>query len=733
MPFIKVVLPIPVVRIFDYLAPDNIVPPIGGRVLVPFGQRQIIGIVIALTDHSKVALTYLKPITDIVDNESLFSSNLWRTLVWAITYYHHPPGAVLFHTLPVLLRQGEPIKKTPLQEWFITEKGQSVSLDSLNGLPKQKKALKALCQKSIYHHQICELKLAKSNITSLRDKGLCNFRFIEKDGCDWSSDFQVNNKNFQFQLNAEQSKAIHAICSVEKKFFVWLLVGVTGSGKTEVYLKVLETILSKGQQALVLVPEIGLIPQTISRFRKRFNVLIEVLHSGLSDSKRLSVWKHARYGQCAIVIGTRSALFTSFFQLGMIIVDEEHDSSYKQHVGWRYHARDLAVFRAREENIPIVLGTATPSLEALYNVYKRKYRQLTLGKRVGSAKLPMQKLIDIKGLELTCGLSVLLLKKMRMHLSQGNQVMLFLNRRGFSPILLCHECGWIAKCLRCDLNHILHQHCRQLRCHNCSTHQSLPFSCLQCGSTQLVAFGVGTEQLEIGLSSLFPNIEITRIDRDTTARQNSLENFLVNIKRGGARILIGTQMLAKGHHFPDVTLVALLEVDGVLCSSDFRATERFAQLYTQVAGRAGRAKKLGEVLLQTYYPEHPFLKMLLDYGYMQCAQEILKERREVGLPPFTKNILFRADSYDDYQAGLFLEQLRQVLINSSLFDNTLWFIGPTPALPPKRRGLFRYQLFLFHPSRIRLQRLISINLPKIRALPLGNKVKWSLDIDPIDI
>ncbi|CUX96237.1 Primosomal protein N' [Candidatus Gullanella endobia] len=730
MSVVNVALPLPLVRTFDYLLPANMMPVIGGRVRVPFRQRQVIGIVIAIRNHSKVNLDKLKPIIDVIDNQSLFSNSLWRILNWAISYYHYPAGEVFFHALPVPLRQGKPATIASLWQWFITEQGRSVLLENLKRSPKQQKALAALVKGPIYCHQVSKLQLANTALRALRIKGLCDLKLHIRDVNDWRKEFCVNSK--RLCLNTEQITAVSAIHSKDNQFTVWLLVGVTGSGKTEVYLTVLENILAKGKEALVLVPEISLTPQTISRFRDRFNAPIEVLHSDLNESQRMAVWLKAKRSECAIVIGTRSALFTPFTKLGIIVIDEEHDSSYKQHEGWRYHARDLAIFRAREEKIPIVLGTATPSLETLYNVQQKKYRQLTLSKRAGSARAACQKLLDIKGLPLTHGLSAPLLEKMRMHLHAGNQVMLFLNRRGFAPALLCHECGWIAECQRCDHYYTLHQQQYQLRCHRCNKQRALPHQCLECGSTQLVVVGLGTEQLEMTLTSLFPDIPITRIDRDTIARKGVLEDYLAQVQRGGTRILIGTQMLAKGHHFPDVTLVILLDVDGALFSNDFRASERFAQLYTQVAGRAGRADKQGEVLLQTYHPEHPLLKTLLNNGYMDFAQQTLEERRQAGLPPFTNHILFRADDHDDRQARLFLSQLRQLLDNSPLRDNALWVMGPIPALAPKRSGRFRWQLLLSHPSRPQLQRFVSANLPLVSTLLQARKVKWSLDVDPLE-
>lgn len=668
MPVVQVALPVPLARNFDYLLPPHLNHAVvGGRVSVPFGKRKAIGVVVGIVEHSDFPLDQLKSVHEVLDSESLYPASLWRILLWAADYYHYPLGEVLFHAMPVLLRQGKAAEEAPLWQWLITDEGKATAPESLKRAPKQQQALAALRNRSADDH-----------------------------------------------------------------FSAWLLAGITGSGKTEVYLSMLENILANGRQALVLVPEIGLTPQTIARFRERFSAPVDVLHSGLNDSERLAVWLRARSGETAIVIGTRSALFTPFARLGAIIIDEEHDSSYKQQEGWRYHARDLAVFRARQEDIPIVMGSATPALETLHNVQSGKYHQLNLSKRAGNATKATQLLVDLKGVKLQGGLSPMLIKKIGQHLKADNQVLLFLNRRGYSPTLLCHECGWIAECQRCDRYYTLHQNQRQLRCHHCDSQRPVPHQCPQCGSTHLVPVGLGTEQLEHNLGELFPGVPLTRIDRDTTSRKGALEQQLAEVHRGGARILVGTQMLAKGHHFPDVTLVSLLDVDGALFSADFRSAERFAQLYVQVAGRAGRAGKQGEVLLQTHHPDHPLLQTLLHQGYDAFAHQALSERNSVFLPPFTSHALFRAEDHDNQQASLFLQQLRNLLEASPLNSESFWVMGPVPALQAKRSGRYRWQLLLQHPSRAVLQRLIKSSLPLVTTLPQARKVKWTLDIDPTE-
>lgn len=730
MAVVQVALAVPLTGHFDYLFTEQDHPVTGGRVYVPFGHRKAIGIVVGFSDSSDFPVAQLKKIISVIDTTPLFPDALWRILRWAVTYYHYPQGEVLFHALPALLRQGKPAQEKPLWQWMITAAGQKIAPETLKNAHKQRQALAVLRQQPLFRHQLAEFNLTAATFKNLQSKGLCRLHARERSPTDWRQHFSVTGEHLP--LNTEQAMAVGAIHSEEDHFVAWLLAGVTGSGKTEVYLCTLENILRKGLQALVLVPEIGLTPQTIARFRERFSVPVEALHSGLNESERLAVWLRAKQGETAIVIGTRSALFTPLARPGIIIIDEEHDNSYKQQEGWRYHARDLAVFRASVENIPIILGSATPALETLHNVQTGKYRQLNLNKRAGNARQATQHLIDLKGVQLQNGLSPALIKKMHQHLQADNQVLLFLNRRGFSPALLCHECGWIAECPRCEHYYTLHQQQQHLRCHHCDGQRPIPQQCPQCGSSHLIPVGIGTEQLEQSLRSLFPAMPLSRIDRDTTRRKGALENHLADVHRGGARILVGTQILAKGHHFPNVTLVALLDVDGALFSADFRSAEHFAQLYTQVAGRAGRAGKQGEVILQTHHPEHPLLQILLHQGYPAFARQALAERKAVSLPPFTRHALIRAEDHDSQPAPLFLQQVRTLLENNRLNDQALWIMGPTPALQAKRNGYYRWQLLLQHPSRGHLQQLLAEIIPLAKALPHARKVKWLLDVDPID-
>ena len=726
----RVALPVPLDKQFDYLIPNHLFPIIGGRVSVPFGRQSLIGIVTELTNHSSFSESQLKPIKQILDQQPVWPEPLYQLLKWCSQFYQYPLGETLANAMPSALRKGKAADFSSLVEWQLTEQGKNQLMQGFGRAVKQEQAMRALQYGAVSHQQLLEQEIGGSVLKTLHEKGWVES--IEKKPTikPWPRDIEAEVD--KPKLNQEQAVAIATVNSANG-FGCYLLEGVTGSGKTEVYLNLIKPILEAGKQALVLVPEIGLTPQTINRFRKRFNVPVEVVHSGLNDTERLNAWLSARDKVAGIVIGTRSALLTPFADLGIIIVDEEHDASYKQQDSLRYHARDVAVMRANKDQIPIVLGSATPALETLHNALSGKYHHLELTQRAGNAKPTINKVLDVKGLYLESGLSAPLIAEMRKHLLAGNQVMLFLNRRGFSPALMCHECGWIAECKRCDAYYTYHQYSNEIRCHHCGSQQPIIHQCQGCGSTNLVTVGVGTEQLEAQLGQLFPDYKTIRIDRDSTRRKGSLESALLAIRKGEYQILIGTQMLAKGHHFPDVTLVALLDVDGSLYSSDFRASERLAQLFIQVAGRAGRASKQGEVVLQTHHPEHTLLQALLNHSYHHFAQTALQERKMAMLPPFTYLTLFRAEANSSDLVEDFLRQVRYTLEAHPLFDEYCQVLGPTPAPLAKKAGKYRWHLLLQTQTRPLMQRLLMSAKPAIDLLPISKKVRWSLDIEPQDL
>ena len=728
MNIVRVALAVPLPRFFDYLYLPDLTPIVGGRVLVPFGSQKRVGIVVDLPASSDVAKEKLKPIIDVLDAESLFNSTTWDWLVWSANYYHAALGDVLFQALPVKLRNGESAVKNDRTFWRITELGkQAFESGELKRAKKQIEALNLLLTQDL---EKGNNEISSAIWSALKGKDYVEEIIVPTEQKSWQQalgDNPLVNLDNRLTLNKQQALAFSQLL-FQEGFNVWLLEGVTGSGKTEIYLQYIEEVLKKDKQVLVLVPEIGLTPQTVRRFQARFNVEIDVLHSNLNDTQRLNVWERARTGQSAIVIGTRSALFTQFSDLGLIILDEEHDGSFKQQDGWRYHARDLGIVLAQKLNIPILLGSATPSLESVNNVQNGKYHHLVLSKRAGNTTALRQFVIDLKHQRIQNGLSEPLLQRMQEHLEKGNQVLLFLNRRGFAPVLLCHECGWIDECHHCEKPYTYHQHQRVLRCHHCGAQKTVPMQCGHCGSTHLVTTGLGTEQLEETLKARFPQYNIARIDRDSTARKGKLEGYLEDIQQGKRQILIGTQMLAKGHHFPNVTLVALVNVDNALFSLDFRAEERLAQLYVQVAGRSGRAEKQGEVVLQTHYPDHPLLTTLLEKGYQAFAEETLKLRHNMGLPPFSFQALFKAQCRHSEEAENALSQLASFFYEQKI--EGLQVLGPIPAPFSKKAGQYRWQLLLQHASRKQLQAALSRYSPELIK---SSQVRLILDVDPLDL
>lgn len=531
-------------------------------------------------------------------------------------------------------------------------------------------------------------------------------------------------------LNQEQQTAVDTIMQYQNQFQVFLLEGVTGSGKTEVYFHCIDQILKQQKQILVLVPEIGLTPQIVKRFEDRFHVPTAIIHSKLSDRERCYAWLKASKAEATILIGTRSAAFTPMPNLGMIIIDEAHDLSFKQQDHFRYSARDLAVMRAQFDNIPIVLGSATPSFESLHNAAQKRYQHLLLTQRAGDAKKPQYQIIDIRNQKLQHGMSNQLLDLLETHLQQDNQVLIFLNRRGYAPILICHACGWIAKCKRCDANMTLHWSPKTLHCHHCDSMRGWDTTCPECANHQLMPVGMGTERIEQFLQEKFGDKSIVRIDRDTVKGKYAMQKLLDQIDKGQHQILIGTQMLAKGHHFPNVTLVAIIDADGGFFSADFRATERMAQLLIQVSGRAGRADKPGMVALQTRNPDHSLIQCLLQQGYHSFAQIAINTRKTANLPPFSYLALLRAEAINPQYPKNFLIQVNQ-LAQQFLHDGVN-ILGPIAAPMEKRGGRFRAHLLFQSNQRKSLHHLLNQLIPQLTKMS-NAKVRWSLDVDPQEV
>ena len=724
---LELALAVPIDRVFDYLAPTgysaaDFLP--GMRMLVPFANRQKVAVLLAVKASSDFELAKLKSVTEILDPEPLLSAQDMQLLIWASRYYHYPLGEVLATAFPVSLRQGKPAQLDQERFYALTESGQQTPLENLKRAFKQQ-ALLALFQSQNRSFGASELIADKAALKALLDKGL----LTEQQNTILEPISLVINQ--PLLANAEQQAAIESIIASLGSFNVALLEGVTGSGKTEVYMQAIAAALQQGLQVLVLLPEITLTPQLENRFRHRFAVPIVTFHSKLTDNQRLNAWLQMQQGRAAIMLGTRSALFTPLARPGLMILDEEHDNSFKQQEGFRFSARDVAIARAKNLGIPVVLGSATPSLESLLNVERQRYQLLHLPTRAGNAVEPVFQLLDIRNKRMQAGLSEQLISAIRNTLDKGQQVLLFLNRRGFAPVQICHGCGWVSRCQRCDANLVIHAADALLRCHHCGSEQALLKQCPACKTGELQALGMGTERIEQVLTGLFADKTVIRLDRDSTQRKGSLENFLQQINNGEADIILGTQMLAKGHHFPSVTLVAILDIDSGLFSIDYRSGEKLAQMIVQVAGRAGRAEKQGRVILQTRQPQHPLLQTLITSGYRAFANAALQERQQAQLPPFSHQALFRVHAANREDPQQFLQALVEQI--AEINDGKISVLGPVTAPMAKRAGQFRFQLLLQSQQRQALHQLLDDLLPKLAKLKHSKKVKWSLDVDPQDL
>lgn len=721
---LRVAVPVPLPQLFDYLAPRGTMPAPGCRVVVPFGPGRQVGIVVGSAAESEVPRGKLKPIIRMLDAEPLLTRELLSTLQWASRYYQHPLGAVLETALPVGLRQAKPLPLEGYRALALSAEGRETDADTLRRGTRIRDLFERLADGPLTYASLdLALPRWRDSATALRQRGL-----VETVAVAASTNLAATVVTPP-PLNAAQDDAIARVGAALDRFQSWLLEGVTGSGKTEVYLGLIDRVLAQGRQALMLVPEIGLTPQTLRRFRDRFGHRVHALHSGLAEAERSRAWLAAARGDAAVILGTRSAIFSPMPKLGLIAIDEEHDGSYKQQDGFRYNARDLALVRARALGIPVVLGSATPSLESLANVAAGRYERLELPQRAGDARPPQLRIVDARRSRLSHGLGPELLSAIGDALARGEQALIFRNRRGYAPVLLCHDCGWHADCERCAKPMTLHRQRGRLVCHHCEAERRVPTQCGECGSAQLMPQGQGTERLEEALTELFPDMPVIRIDRETTRRRGALEALLDRLGPHQPGIYVGTQMLAKGHDLPNLTLVAILGVDEGLHSIDFRASERLGQLIVQVAGRAGRASKPGTVLLQTHHPDDALLATLLKGGYRALAQQLLAERREAGWPPFAHLALLRAEAKDPLAPQEFLAACHAAADGADGVE----VHSPIPAPMPLRAGFARSQMILSANDRSKLQAALPTWMETWRQLPSARRVRWSLDVDPLDL
>jgi primosomal protein N' (replication factor Y) len=656
-----VALAVPLAKLFEYALPQEASLQVGDRVVVPFGARQQIGVVLETQAESALPPERMKPIAAIRDDAPRLSAEWLELMRFLSSYYQRPLGETIVSALPPRLRSVKPLPR------------------------------KALV---------------------VAQPGPASARFVPT-----------------HELRPEQQAAVERIARSSGQFEAFLVHGVTGSGKTEVYLHLIAGVIERGGQALVLVPEISLTPQLEERFRHAFpEATLAVMHSGLEDIARTTAWLQAARGEAAIVLGTRLALLAPLPALALVVVDEEHDPSFKQQEGLRYSARDTAVYRARLARCPVVLGTATPSLETWHNWRSGRYQRLELSERaVPGARLPAIRVVDMRSQGIDAGFTAALLSAIGRRRELGEQSLVFINRRGYAPVLACEACGWTAACTRCTARMVLHSVDQCMRCHHCGAQAAVPRACPTCGNVDLKPLGRGTQRIEEALQARFPEARIVRIDRDSARRRGELARTLEGLRRGEGDILVGTQLLAKGHDFPNLTLVGVLNADTALVSTDYRAAERLFAVLAQVAGRAGRRERPGEVLVQTRYPDHPLFAALARHDFASFAESQLEERRSAGFPPFVFEAALRAEATKLDTAMRFLRTA------AALADapEGVHVYDPVPNILTRRAGLERAQLVIQSRSRPALQAyLAAISARLFEQAP--REVRWHLDVDPIE-
>jgi primosomal protein N' (replication factor Y) len=727
---IRVAVPAPIAGGFDYLWRDTVEPPPPGcRVRVPFGKGERVGVVLGHATDSQIVPSKLKAPLGALDTVPIIGPDLLATLEWCANYYHHPIGEVISQALPALLRKGRSVEEEPARGWQLTALGGSEDPALIaHRAPRQAQALRALAAGDpIAEESLRNLGFTRDVLARLSAKGWIEEKALLRPSEDSSGEPLPETQ--LPELTDDQQAVLDSIAARSDGFQPYLLQGVTGSGKTEIYLRLIGQQLEANCQSLLLVPEIGLTPQLVSRLKQRFGDRLALMHSGLTDRERFSAWRDANSGRSKVIVGTRSAIFAPLPSPGLIIVDEEHDPSYKQQEGFRYSARDLAVFRARQLRVPVLLASATPSLESFYNAQQHRYKLLNMPRRIGSGGAPAIHLIDLNRHASQHDLSTPLISAIETHLANDNQILLFLNRRGFAPVLFCAECRVAEECTRCDSRMTIHAARGELRCHHCGTHSPLAWACASCGSER-IAVGAGTQRVTDELTALFPTARIARLDRDVASRKGELADVLADVEQGDTQILVGTQMLTKGHDFPGVTMVGVLNADQGLLGADFRSNERLAQTLLQVAGRAGRRDQTGEVFIQTHYPAHPLLASLIEHDYSGFAELALAERKETSWPPFSHLVVWRAQASTRAPAARFLRRVAELARRKR---RPVAVLGPAAAAMERRGGQYRAQLLFRCEQRAPLHALLEELMTVARTWPESRRVRWSVDVDPAEL
>jgi len=731
MPIVRVALDIPLATLFDYTVADDIAVAIGQRVIVPFGRRQMVGVVMECVATTDVAPERIKPVVQVLHDSAPLSAELLDLLRFCSDYYRYPIGQTVLSALPTRLRSDKPVISKPILSYRLTASGVALNLDDF---PKRKVVQRRILAKLA--EQPCNLAQLKAlsatvggQLKALETEGWVESVALTPSHISSVRGEQKHTFDNAHTLTGEQQLAVDAITQAQG-YGCFLLHGITGSGKTEVYVHLMHHVLQHGGQVLLLVPEINLTPQLENYFHSRFpDVNLISLHSGLSEGERLHNWQQAQNGVAQIVLGTRLSVFAELSKLALIIVDEEHDSSFKQQDGLRYSARDVAIFRANQRGVAIVLGSATPSLESYHSAQSGRYRMLKLtGRALAEARLPTVRCVNINHTVMHHGISENLLREIGQRIARNEQSLLFINRRGYAPVLMCTSCGWLSDCKNCAGKMVVHLKDQRLRCHHCGYQIRVPHACPDCGNADLHPVGSGTQRVEEVLQERFPDARILRVDRDSTRNKRAWQAMREQIHANEVDILVGTQMLAKGHDFPALTLVGVLNPDSALYSSDFRAAEKlFAQLM-QVAGRAGRADKPGEVLIQTEFPDHPLFQALQSHDFEGWAASQLAERQMAGFPPFMFQAMLRAEGMQENEVYRYLHDARTAAV---ALQHPVEILGVVPASMPRRANHIRAQLLIQAASRKALQQFLRAWQPALDALP-AQKLRCGLDIDPLE-
>ncbi len=721
---LRIGLDVPLNRLFDYVN-DGFDVQVGARAVVSFAGRNLVGVIVEISDTSEIPFDKLKPVQRVFDDVVLDAAS-FKLIKFCAEYYHYPLGQAIMSTLPLRLRQ---IKPAITRKSYLYRLKPSVEIQAI---PKRQIVLRKIVEALLTNEGLNESQLAdispswRKAIATLNEmQGLTQVEIV-------AIKSSLPTSRVAPVLNAEQSQAIETVLSDRNTFKPWLLYGITGSGKTEVYIRLLEVVLAdEKSQALILVPEINLTPQLEARFRSRLSQYpLVTLHSNLNESERLQSWQAAKNGTAKIVIGTRLSVFTTMHDLKLILLDEEHDGSYKQQDGMRYHARDIAIMRAKQLNIPIVMGSATPSLESWSLAKKQQFGLLRLNNRaIETARLPKINCIDIGKSITENGLSPILINAIKARLARGEQSLLFINRRGYAPVLHCNACQWVAPCSRCSARLVVHLNQKILKCHHCGHTQKIPIQCPSCGNTDLSPIGQATQRLEKSLADIFPNAAIARVDRDSMRHKGELDRLLKSIHENKIDILVGTQMLAKGHDFPHLTLVGVLDTETALFSPDFRASERLFSQLMQVSGRAGRAEKAGEVFIQTAFPQHELFNAVKNQDYERYADTLLEERTAMQFPPTSYFALIKAEAIDYKQVLTFLNNAVKY---AKEIDSEVIVYDPLRPQMERLKSMERGQLLLQASNRQMLHQLLRKWMPKLRADKSGARIRWSLDIDPLE-